>query len=179
MEVVTGTPYEKLIRQKLFQPLGMDSVGFGAPATPGKVDQPYGHVQDGDKVTPVDPGPLGDNPPAIAPAGTVHCSLGDFLKYAEFHLGLSGEKILPIESRKALYKPSAIHGYSLGWVNLERRWGGGEVLYHNGTNTMNYAVIWLAPKKKAAFIALTNCGQNEAAKVCDKIIGSMIKKHLE
>ena len=179
MEVVTGVPYEKLMVAKLFKPLGMKTVGFGTPATPGKIDHPYGHHQSGDKVTPVDPGPAGDNPTAIAPAGTLHCSLGDFLKYARFHLDLMGQKILPPDQRKALYQVSPVHDYALGWVKLKRKWAGGTVYYHNGTNTMNFAVIWLAPEKNSAFIALTNCGQDQAARLCDDVIGGMIEKYMK
>src|SRR5690606_5130445 len=70
LEKVTGRDYETLMRQRLFEPLGMDTAGFGSPGTPGKVDQPWGHMQG------LSPIPLrSDNPPAIAPAARVHCSL--------------------------------------------------------------------------------------------------------
>jgi len=43
-EKVTGETWEKLMSQGLFEPLQMSSAGFGPPGTPGKVDQPWGHV---------------------------------------------------------------------------------------------------------------------------------------
>ena len=33
--------------------------------------------------SPVDPGPGADNPVAIGPAGIVHCSIGDWAKFAK------------------------------------------------------------------------------------------------
>src|SRR5262249_24511732 len=42
-EAVASRTYEDLLRELLFDPLQMKSVGFGAPGTSGKVDQPYGH----------------------------------------------------------------------------------------------------------------------------------------
>jgi len=43
LERLTDTPWEQLIQKRLFAPLHMASCGFGAPATPGKQDQPPRH----------------------------------------------------------------------------------------------------------------------------------------
>ena len=59
LEKIAGKPWEDLITEKLFKPLHMDSAGFGAPGTIGKVDQPWGHTQTS---LPVQI----DNPPAFA-----------------------------------------------------------------------------------------------------------------
>jgi len=78
---------EELMQAMLFEPLGMNSSGFGAPGHSGKVDQPWATKRDcSPGFEPVPPGPQADNPPAIGPAGTVHCSLADLAAYAAFHL---------------------------------------------------------------------------------------------
>lgn len=63
------TPWEALIQDALFAPLGMRRAGFGAPGRTGS-PAPWGHDSAG---VPVDPmGAAADNPPALAPAGTLH-----------------------------------------------------------------------------------------------------------
>jgi CubicO group peptidase (beta-lactamase class C family) len=64
--------YEELMEERLFKPLEMTSAGFGAPGAADRNDQPRGHTEKG-KV--IEPGRDADNPPAIAPAATVHCSM--------------------------------------------------------------------------------------------------------
>jgi len=54
-EARTGKAWKDLIRAQIFAPLGIADAGFGAPGTPGKVDQPRGHKQMAGKLTPLDP----------------------------------------------------------------------------------------------------------------------------
>ena len=105
------------MRKRLFQPLGMSTAGFGAMGTPGKVDQPWQHTEVDGKWTPVAPGPLSDNPPAIGPGGTVHMSLGDWAKYAIAHLqGARGEsRLLKRETWRKLHTPLPPGDYAFGW----------------------------------------------------------------
>ena len=169
------------MREMLFEPLGMKSAGFGAPATPGEVDQPWGHTKDLlTGLEPVAPGPRGDNPAAIGPAGTVHCSVPDLVRYVAFHLtGEEGESdLLKAESFKKLHT-SAGDEYALGWVVLERKWAGGRALMHNGSNTMFYVVVWMAPDRKSAVITATNVGgPNAAFAGCNEAAEKLIKKFL-
>lgn len=39
LEALTDTPWESLMRTRIFEPLGMTSCGFGPPATPGRVER--------------------------------------------------------------------------------------------------------------------------------------------
>jgi CubicO group peptidase (beta-lactamase class C family) len=180
LEKSAGKPWEDLLRSLLFQPLGMTSAGFGAPASPGKVDQPWGHAKallSG--LQPVPPGPRADNPLAISPAGAVHCSVGDLAKYAAFHMaGERGEsKLLNAESFQKLHTPVS-EDYALGWKVLERPWAGGRAITHAGSNTMFYVVIWMAPAKNSAVIVATNVGANEAFQGCDEAVGRLIEQYL-
>ncbi|MEO0326066.1 MAG: serine hydrolase domain-containing protein [Myxococcota bacterium] len=81
LEQATGESWEALMEARLFTPLGMASCGFGPAATVGRVDAPWGHRAG----EPVPPGPAADNPPALGPAGTVHCSLADWAKFIALH----------------------------------------------------------------------------------------------
>jgi CubicO group peptidase (beta-lactamase class C family) len=43
LETVMDQPWEELMTIRLFEPLGMASAGFGVPATPRYINQPWGH----------------------------------------------------------------------------------------------------------------------------------------
>lgn len=157
LERVTGTPFEVLLTRDYFTPLGMLSAGFGAPAALGQVDHPYGHAPD-----PVDPGPEGDNPPAIAPAGTVHMSILDFAKHAAFHL--SGEPpLLSRETLEHLHTPR-VPGYAYGWG--VGKVAGDLTLSHAGSNTTFFALIELCPLKNRAIICATNTEPEAGEQAC-------------
>lgn len=177
LEKVSGKTWEELLRSRLFEPLGMTSAGFGAPASIGKTDQPWGHVKKmllGNE--PVPPGPRADNPLAISPAGAVHCSMGDLARYAAFHA--SGEKgrspLLKAESFKKLHTAIGAD-YALGWVVTQRPWAKGTALMHNGSNTMFYVVVWLAPGTDCAVVVATNVGDGFAG--CDEAAGKLIQAY--
>ncbi len=179
LERASGQAWEGFMQTRLFEPLKMRSAGFGAPATPGEVDQPWGHLKKRfGGVEPVPPGPRADNPPAIGPAGTVHCSLSDLAKYAVFHLaGERGEgNLLQAASFEKLHTPVGGDHYALGWVVLEREWAGGRALMHNGSNTMFYIVVWMAPERNRAVIVATNFGGNRAFAGCDEAAGKLIRR---
>ncbi|MBI3879271.1 MAG: beta-lactamase family protein [Verrucomicrobia bacterium] len=183
IETKLGKPWEEIMRERLFKPLGMDSAGFGPAASVGKVDQPWGHTKKllgGLKSVP--PGVQADNPAAIGPAGIVHCSIGDLAKYVAWHTRgeRGGDRLLKAESFKKLHTLVSKEGeYALGWVVLKRGWGGGEVLMHNGSNTMNYTVLWLAPKRDFAVVVCTNFGGAGAAEAADQVVGELIQKFLQ
>src|SRR4029453_16894254 len=137
-ERVTGQSWEALIQELLFQPLGITSAGFGGTGTPGQLDQPWPHRADG-TATPNN-GPSVDNPPVMAAAGTVHSTLTDWARYIADQLrgARGGSALLGSEAYWTLHTPPFGGDYALGWGVRERSWGGGHVLTHSGSNTMNY-----------------------------------------
>ncbi len=64
--------------------------------------------------------------------------------------------------------------YFCGWLVVDRPWGGGTVYTHAGSNTMNYAVVWVAPKRDFAFLAVTNQGGKEAVSGTDDAAAALI-----
>lgn len=174
-EKAADASWEDLVRDLVFKPLGMASVGFGGVGSPGKLDQPWGHGADGLPVR--TNGPDTDNPPVMGPAGTVHCTLEDWAKFVGDQLrGARGEKaLLKAETYRTLQTPPFGGDYALGWLVVEREWGAGTVLAHNGSNNMNFAVVWIAPKKDFAVLVVSNQGGPAAAKACDEAAGALIK----
>ncbi len=69
-ERLMNAPYEQLIIDQLFAPIGITTVNWGAAGTPGKEDQPWQYRMDGTKRVEVSPGPNSDNPSVMSPAGT-------------------------------------------------------------------------------------------------------------
>lgn len=178
-ETVAKEPYESLIAKRLFEPLGMKSVGFGAPGSADKVDQPRGHGADG---KPVAPGRSADNPAAIAPAGRVHCTIGDWAKFVALHV--RGEtkgttKLLPPEAFVKLHAPVADESrYAMGWILYDRDWAGGRALSHSGSNTMWFCTVWMAPGRDFAVLVTTNQGGDAANQACDEASWALIQDHL-
>jgi CubicO group peptidase (beta-lactamase class C family) len=177
-ETVTGTDYETLLRQEVFVPLKMASAGFGAPGTPDRLDQPRGHTErllGG--LTPVEPGPLADNPPALAPAGTVHATLADWARFVRAHLqGRTGQSdYLNRETFEKLHTPPDGEDYACGWGVHERDWAGGPALAHAGSNTRWYAVVWAAPQRGFAVLVATNRAGEPAEQACDEAAAALIE----
>jgi D-alanyl-D-alanine carboxypeptidase len=85
LEHLTGRAWEDLMRERLFQPLGISTGGFGPPGTAGKTDQPWGHSSVIGK--PLDPGsPAAEFPLCYAPAGLAHMTITDWAKFIGLHL---------------------------------------------------------------------------------------------
>ncbi len=134
-ETLAKKPYEELITELLFQPLGMTTAGFGAPGTPladpaAAPDQPRGHDRKDQPQEPTADGRGADNPPAITPAGRVHASLADWGKFIQFHLRGSRGKPqtlagveLPAELFTKLHTPpDKLSEYAFGWIAATRPW---------------------------------------------------------
>jgi len=178
-ERVEGKAWEDLMREHQFAPLGMTTAGFGAPGKASRIEQPWGHLVNVLGWKPVPPGKFADNPAVIGPAGTVHCSIGDWAKYAAFHLrGAQGkEPTLSKETFQKLHTPLAgdDEKYAFGWAVMERGWAGGKAIMHTGSNTMWFAVVWIAPERDMAFVAATNVGTNEGFLGCDAAITKLLE----
>lgn len=186
LEQVTGQAWEDLLRERLFQRLGMTSGGFGVPATPRYVDQPWGHQLSNGRMVPIEPGTAADNPPGIGPAGTVHCTVADLARYVAFHL--QGRKAgTPWLDQAAFVKlhtalPSN-SGYAHGWNTTDRAWAGNDkALNHAGSNLQWYSVIWMAPARDFGVVAVCNAaatsGTNPGATATDQAVGRMIQEFL-
>ena len=175
LERILNQSWENLMRELLFNPLGMTMSGFGVPGTMGQIDQPWGHKWRNGKLEPMQQ----DNPPAIGPGGIVHSSIFDFTRFALLHLqGARGiPRLLKAETFSILHTPPEGQTYAMGWMRQDRTWANGWTLTHNGTNTLNFAVMWLAPKINFAAVAATNIGGDNGEQTCDDAMQALIKKY--
>jgi CubicO group peptidase (beta-lactamase class C family) len=181
MERLEQRAWEDLIREKLFKPLGMASAGFGMPSSLDKVDQPWGHALKNGKLIPDPPGPSSDNPAAIGPGGTVHCSITDLARFANLHLQgeRGGSTLLKAETFKKLHTPLEGQIYGFGWNVITRPWAKKRALTHNGSNTRNFTVMWLAPNLEFAVVVASNIGGTAGEKACDDAASKLIREFLE
>jgi len=132
LEQLTGESYEALMAREVFEPLGMDSAGWGPPGVAGEADQPRGHRQGLFGFSAVEPGASADNPPAMNPAGRAHMTMSDLMLFLDVHRrGAAGEDTgyLTAESFERLHTPDG--NYALGWGVRDDG-----SLVHSGSNTM-------------------------------------------
>lgn len=145
IENVTNSSYEQVLKEKLFNPLGMNN-SYVTPA-------PKNHAYKDSLLT-------SKYASMFLPSGAagVYSSLSDLIRYAQLHLGQKDESILSAESLYSLHYDK-IYPYtisSLGWGSISlddsTTW-----LITNGSfpETAN-SHLTLIPEKEIAVICLAN-----------------------
>jgi CubicO group peptidase (beta-lactamase class C family) len=153
LEEAAGESWETLIREELFDVLGLETAGFGPP----QGDHPQGHRSSWGRLQPVGTGLGSDNPVAMNPAGRVHMSMPDYAVFLRLVLeGARGEETpyLTAESWTVLLTPPDGSDYAMGWGV-----GADGSLRHAGSNTMWFlqAAIW--PDDRRIAVAGVNDGR--------------------
>jgi CubicO group peptidase (beta-lactamase class C family) len=145
--------WEQLINTHVFEPLGLQSAGFGAPGKAGQLSQPAGHAltpdgsrrafRIGDDAT--------DNAVVLGPAGRVHMNLNDLLTFLATHR--DQDRFLSPAAWRVLHTPPFGGDYAMGWVVRPNG-----VRWHNGSNTLWYAEAQFNPASGIATAAVSNDG---------------------
>lgn len=174
LEEISGDSWESLMRTRIFEPLDMNSCGFGAPNPKRGSGQPSGHTGDGRSV------PGTDNPATIGPAGTVHGTLQDWAKFVQLHLrGARGDEdlLLKPETFQQLHavQPGTNGTYGGGWITTTRSWSKGPILTHSGSNTVWFCTTWIAAEEDFAVLVAGNRGGDTAAKGVDQACAALIR----
>jgi len=164
VEERTGKSWEELMRQQVFVPLKVSHAGFGPPKDNGKnLAQPRGHQNIGPFKRAM--GENDDNTLIMAPAGGVHITLEELCAFGNEHLaGERGKgKLLKAETYKRLHTPN-LSNYAFGWVVPDKTdWTEQKVIWHNGSNTLWYALIVLLPDRNAVVSVTSNDGDIQGA----------------
>ncbi len=156
LEAATGQSWEELMTTEVFEPLGMDSCGFGPPGAEDEADEPRGHDENGRPV-------FLDNAPMFGPAGTVHCSMTDWGNLlVELLNATKGESdFLTQESAESLFEPGSVpvEGLAgarnaLGWVVLDGPRG--PVYWHGGSNTFWNSQAVIDPTVDGVILTIAN-----------------------
>lgn len=159
-------PYESLVRDMIFKPLGMKHSFTGLDVLPES--RPSGHMkQQGSAWKPVNfKGPL---EVMFAPAGGgMWCSMDDMVRFGLLHMnGLNGEDgLLHSRTIKRLHQGIAENGgppdapqrqYACGW-GIETFPGIQTMHTHNGSNGTMRAQLAIFPKAHLVVASVVNCG---------------------
>ncbi|WP_027482379.1 serine hydrolase domain-containing protein [Deinococcus pimensis] len=177
-ERFTGRPWETLLQDRVFRPLGMSSGGIGWPAEVHPDKEPWGHRWQDGHWQPHDPSDGYRLHPGIAPAGDVHLSLQDFLRFARDHLrGLRGHKgLLPVEMYAVMHEGhNADRTAGLGWG--VQRYGPDEakrVSSHLGSAETFKALILLLPDDDHAFVIVANAAGEAGHAAVQEALGVLV-----
>lgn len=167
-ERVSGKNCEDLFREYIFQPLQMNSCGFGEPWVDGTTNNPWGHEKRGNRFVPYDPDPAGYGKiPFGTPYGNiVHGSVVDLAKYGIFHLrgDLGLEKRLSQSTFHRLHHAGsakippgaqiAAEGFfNEGRIDLDKRWIN---VQHWGYYARGRTLLWFSPQANIGAVIMTN-----------------------
>jgi hypothetical protein len=175
----TRQSYEGLMQRLLFKPIGMTHAGFGCMASEGKVDGPWGHVDEGGALKPVPP----DRSQAIqtrAPAGrNIHGSIIDLARFAALHVqgGRGRSRFLRPETFRRLQTAEPNSEFAPGWAIEHPDWSKGTVLSRKGSTGQDYTTSRVAPVEGFAICAMTNAGGDEAGAACEWILDWIIARY--
>ncbi|MBT4575701.1 MAG: beta-lactamase family protein [Candidatus Cloacimonetes bacterium] len=173
-EQVTGLSWETLIKERLFEPLGMTTAGIGDPLKNNSTDQPWGHKKSwiGNRWKPS----RAYYNEAISPAGRIHCSVEDWAKFISLQLP-DDNTFLDRTILNKLIEPVGF--YAAGWVvfqQTEQPWAKGIVLVHGGSNEIWYAAVMVAPAIDRAYVVVTNsCDFGVTDRICVEMTNKIAK----
>ena len=163
---ITGKPYEKAMKELLFEPLGLDN-SFFFPTDIMTRRFVAGHEQHPDgKITVARPWAM---PRGNAPAGGISSDNHDLIAWARFHLGdgtaADGTRVLSKELVDLMKEPTAdMRGSALGdYVGISwlmRDVDGVRLVGHGGTTNGHHSSFVTVPERNFAISLLTNCGPN-------------------
>ncbi len=170
-ERVTGVSYEQLMRREVFEPLGINSAGFGAT----RRGQPLGHLAGKPKE-----GTRADNVAALAPAGGISMSLGDWSRFAIDQMqGAQGRgKLLKSASYTILHDAARTGGkFALGWRRqASMAEVSGPFLSHSGSNEFWFAIIALRPGTEDGVLVVANAGPDGGAQAAAaQVVKTLVK----
>jgi CubicO group peptidase (beta-lactamase class C family) len=181
VDKLTGRSYEDVLFERVLQPLGITTAGFGPMGAAGLEDQPLQHTS---AYVPLDPGANTDNPPIYNSAGRLHMSIGDWSRYVSWVLACEAGHATLMSAENASVLTTGVVAmpgegmYAFGWAVVDRPWADGRALTHSGSNTLNFSVAWLAPNRQFAVIAVTNICADATPASMDAVVGLMINFHL-
>jgi CubicO group peptidase (beta-lactamase class C family) len=169
LERAAGIDWERLAGTHLFEKLGLRSMRYGAAAPPEGGVAVTGHEPAWfGRSRPVrfDPGEYGSRPFG-APAGFLHATVADLLRYVDFHIqGSHGRSpLLRQASFRRLHTAGGTSPYGLGWVSELTRDPRGQAVetsvHHGGYSGRARANIWFVPETQWGTVIVTNDGRGD------------------
>ena len=157
IEKVTGQPYEKVLKEKIFDPLGMKNTGYDHHTTilekraAGYVKTPDGYLN----------APYLDMSLPYA-AGSMYSTVDDLYLWDQ---ALYTDRVVSAPSKELMYKPN-MNDYAYGWFITKTKLGTGtetvpSINHGGGINGFN-TLIMRYPVQKNLVVLLDNTSQGDS-----------------
>ncbi|MGC4043306.1 MAG: serine hydrolase domain-containing protein [Armatimonas sp.] len=167
-----GLPYEKVIQNRIFSPLGMKRVNLSVKKTLADADHATGYNLEASskKTTPLSMRSID----STAAAGAINASANEMVKWVQLWLdkGTVGNTRLLSEASYAeatkLQTESPMGGYGLGWFLT--KWEGVPVVEHGGNIDGFNAEVGFIPSQKIGVVVLTNVSTSPLAGETAKLV---------
>jgi len=171
-----GKPYDQLLREEVFSPLGMDrcQVGAWSVAAVGNVAQPHTR-KDGRNVVRGADGDASADLTSMA-AGGIRCSLRDMTRWMQVLLDpalvpgwlstaqrralWTAHMPMPLGERQRRWDNAHVSAYGYGWrmSDMDGQWK----VAHTGTLSGMYSSLALLPDRKVGVVILINSDAEDA-----------------
>ena len=166
---LAGMPWESMVRERIFEPLGMERSNFSVTESPKSDDFSYPYTKNGDDVRQV---PF-RNIDEIGPAGSINSSVEEMIRYVQFHIDKgkwNGEQLLSERNAEAMQTPQmaiqstitsdelghSAYGLGLGISSYR----GHKVVSHGGGIDGFIALMSFMPRDNIGMIILSNLSGN-------------------
>jgi len=154
IEKITGRPYEQVIKEKIFDPLGMKNSGYDHTATIlEKRASGYIKTRDGYLNAPY----LDMSLPYAA--GSLYSTVEDLFIWDQ---ALYTDRLLSEQSKAMMYKPN-LENYAYGWVISKTKLGNGPetvtTIGHNGGINGFNTLLLRYPEQRNLIVLLDNTSQ--------------------
>lgn len=177
---LTGTSWEQALADLLLTPLGVSSLGYGAPP---RVLGHRGRLVLGPLAVlpgpPTDPaGGAGDNPPVMSAAGTAHLTVGDWARLLRAFLVDADGPLAPATVDHLLAAPpGAQHAPGamvMGWARADRAPGASYGM--QGSNTFWAATALLSDDRRRAALVLANDGRTSVLTASARLALDLLRR---
>lgn len=166
---VTGSTWEDVVRERIFEPLGMNGSNFSVTDSQKSDDfaLPYDTDHGITKEIPF------MNIDEIGPAGSINSSIDDMVKWLQFHLNkgkVNDRQLVSPTEMQSMYmaytvmpnpldqEETVLYGYGLGWMLYGHR---GHLRYQHGGGIDGFTTsVSLLPKENIGMVVFANQGNS-------------------
>jgi len=169
---VTGRPWDDVVRERIFQPLGMTRTTTSVSPLRAMDDVASPHARYDGRMTPI----AWRNVDNVGSAGSINTTVRDMAQWVRFQLGrgtyggrrllsdsafrqmrLPNTPIRPDASADTLWPEVHLRAYGLGWVLNDYR--GRLVVSHGGALDGMRAQVGLLPEERLGVVVMANSDQ--------------------
>ncbi len=155
LERKLGTTYESLMQSEVFRPLGMTRSGYGNMSSAGQIDGPWEHSWNGKALQPVRPSFSFDRESRSCVGRNGYSTAEDMARFVLANLKRSSEYLeASMWTHLHTALPGSAHGP--GWIVTKDTWCGKDVIWHNGSNGKNLALLSISRDRNVGWAVMIN-----------------------